>query len=216
MTVIAVSWKAGSLYELVQRLKQVPAIRRQDVCEAVIGHPGFAPVFRRALAGCMAGYPDLDGHLRQEIHQEALIGIHTYLLTRGLSEYTDTGEEEFGGWLYDLCRRHVRWALGRMNARRIRERKHSEGRPANHMAQDRIAHDVPPSIYLRLQQVVLRTIASLPDPLRNVMQDHLAGVSRAQTSQALGVSENWVSQLRHQGLLILRPVLGEEVESLWP
>jgi DNA-directed RNA polymerase specialized sigma24 family protein len=144
--------------------------------------------------------------LREEVTTDAEESITEYLLERGLSEYTDRGEGEFGGWLFALCRRHLFWARGHVLGRR------GQVSLAAAAAVPGLA-DLPEAVYASAWERVQDLVASWQGPLATVMDDYIAGVPRERTAEALGISENWVSQLRTRGRQLIeelaREVLGE-------
>ncbi|MFN4261390.1 MAG: hypothetical protein ACK4RK_19055 [Gemmataceae bacterium] len=186
-----------SLRSRVLRIWQEPRASGQRVAEEILRDPVFAEKFRVAFA-LVVGRKRRDWHSCEDLQQEARLSIFSYLQRRGLTEYTDLGEAEFEGWLFQLCRRHIRWAVLH------EDRKRAFPTCLSDLPECDGSHDVPEALYERALLATYDLLQTFSEPLKGVMEDDLAGLPCATSAQRHGISMSYVSILRSQGRTKLR------------
>lgn len=191
----------SSLRKRVLRLWHESEDSGQRIAEEIHADPVFMQKFRTAFT-LVAGRKRSDWHAREDLQQEARLSIFSYLKHRGLTEYTDLGEAEFEGWLFQLCRRHIRWAV--LHASR---KRHFPACLPVLPECDGSKHDVPESLYERALLLTHDLLQTFREPLRGVMEDALAGIPCAASAKQHGISVSYVSILRSQGRRQLREML---------
>jgi DNA-directed RNA polymerase specialized sigma24 family protein len=186
--------------------KEAPGRGREELSAEVLSDPQLAARFRRALGAVLRGRLR-DEELSEEVTQEAMCSIHKYFLERGLEEYTDRGEDAFGGWLYGLCRRHIGWALANHRRRRRQPAGEPEWLSEVPCPRGRLSEGQ----YEQALGKVLGAVDRLPEPLRGVVCDDLAGLSCAESAVHRGITKNYVAVLRGRGRRQLLGLAGEHL-----
>jgi hypothetical protein len=135
-------------------------------------------------------------NLRSDILQEATLFIVEWLSAESL-DYEDRGLDFFGSWYWTLCLRACRRALKKCRP--------LEGTLIKSLYARDVLSRTPPSAIELLWNDVLQAIAQIQNPLlKSVMADMAQGINQARSGKLHGVSQSRVSQLRQEGIVLLR------------
>lgn len=176
----------------------------------IMGDDQFWVRFRRARKRLLADR-DQDEAMRDDVSQEALLSLHRYFCSFSFPDLERVDDDEFGGWLYTCCRRHLAWALGRWLRARGREYRIDE-----FVEPHTGGSSVTEGEFQNLCFVVARILEGFPEPLKSVTEDYLNDVPRRRTAARLSLSENWVSQLRAKGRDAIAAALHEYLAGIRP
>ena len=183
-----------------------PQQSQHSLIVEVLEDPLFEKKFRCALSvELKSAYRD--PHWRDEVTQDALRSIFVYLRNKGFTEYSDLGEEQFGGWLFSLCRRHIRWAAAQQNRKRQMPVDESD-RLAETCSSPHMVHELH---YEQAMQLVVQTIRSFDQPLQGVLWDVWNKLPLEVSARKRGISKNYVAILRGKGRALIHRVLSDQL-----
>jgi len=148
---------------------------------------------------------------KEQIEGIARQTLHTYLVNSSGATFKDGGEASFETWLYGMCLRHVRWALGRW----LRTQRPTSGNQRAVQLDEKdvpARTDIPEGVWVRAQSIIVRTIGSWPEKhLRTAMLDLLDDLDVEITARKLGRCRKTIQNYHREGFRRLRKNLAEEL-----
>jgi DNA-directed RNA polymerase specialized sigma24 family protein len=193
----------AELHQLFLKLRHetVDSARRRLAFEIVL-HPA-GEMRLKAACGAVLGRASHDLSLRSDILQAATVRLVERLTQPGLA-YLDESADEFGGWLYSMCRSCCFDAWESERSPWVGETSVVDPDQLLNVA----ASPYQEPLWIRL----LRMIGALDDPMQRIVLLHcLAGFDVNESADRLGLSARTVNRLRHEGCEVLRRIVAEEL-----